>query len=183
MAPEHEDQRLLLQIAEGDPRAFRKLVDQHARPLVTYLTRLMNNQHEAEEVAQEVFVRVWQMADKYKPEYRASTWLHRIGHNLAIDQLRRRKGRAQFDEELDEASPSVRPSSLLEQKQRAVTLQAALDALPLRQKTAMVLKYEQDFSNPEIADVLGLSVDAVESLLSRAKRQLKDYIQSDGPDD
>jgi RNA polymerase sigma-70 factor (ECF subfamily) len=183
MAQDPEQHRLFLQIAEGDPQAFRKLVDQHARPLITYLTRLMNNQHEAEEVAQEVFVRIWQRSESYKPEFRVSTWLHRIGHNLAIDQLRRRKGTAQFDEEVDEAPSSQRPSTLLEQKQRAVSLQAALDALPLRQKTAMLLKYEQDFANPDIAGVLGLSVDAVESLLSRAKRQLKDQLTSEVPHD
>jgi RNA polymerase sigma-70 factor (ECF subfamily) len=171
-----EDHRLFLRIAEGDPQAFRKLVDQHARPLVTYLTRLMNNQHEAEEIAQEVFVRVWQHANDYRPEFRATTWLHRIGHNLAIDQLRRRRGTEEFDAERDPAPSSARPSALLEQKQQANSLQAALDTLPLRQKTAMLLKYEQDFSNPDIATVLGLSVDAVESLLSRAKRQLKDQL-------
>jgi RNA polymerase sigma-70 factor, ECF subfamily len=183
MAQDPEDHRLFLQIAEGDPQAFRKLVDQHARPLITYLTRLMNNQHEAEEVAQEVFVRVWQRAEDYKPGFRASTWLHRIGHNLAVDQLRRRKGTAELDVELNEAPASERPSTLLEQKQRTISMQAALDALPLRQKTAMLLKYEQDFSNPEIGKVLGLSVDAVESLLSRAKRQLKDHFTSEVPHD
>lgn len=174
-----EDHRLFLQIAEGDPRAFRRLVDQHAPPLVTYLTRLMNNQSEAEEIAQEVFVRVWQKADDYKPSFRASTWLHRIGHNLAIDQLRRRKHSAEIDTKIDAAPASEQPSTLVERKQRATSLQAALDALPLRQKTAMLLKYEQDFANPEIASVLGLSVDAVESLLSRAKRQLTDELTSE----
>src|SRR5688572_900477 len=103
MAPNLEDHRLFEQIAEGDPQAFRQLVDHHARPLITYLTRLMSNQHEAEEIAQEVFVRVWQRADDYKPSFRASTWLHRIGHNLAIDQLRRRRGVGPTDEEIDEA--------------------------------------------------------------------------------
>lgn len=168
-----EDHQLFLQIAAGDPRAFRHLVDRHAPALVTYLTRLLRNQAEAEEVAQEVFLRVWQRAREYQSSFRASTWLHRIGHNLAIDHLRRRKGNTELDDE-DEAAPqSLRPHALLEQKQQALSLQAALDTLPLRHRTAMVLKYEQDFPNPEIAKVLDLSVDAVESLLSRAKRQLK----------
>lgn len=178
MTSRSEDHRLFLQIAEGDPKAFRRLVDQHARPLVTYLTRLMNNQHEAEEIAQEVFVRVWQNADEFKSTFRASTWLHRIGHNLAVDQLRRRKGCTEFDAELDPAPISQQPLPLMEQKQRATSLHVVLDALPLRQKMAMLLKYEQDFSNPEIASVLNLSVDAVESLLSRAKRELKDQLTS-----
>lgn len=168
-----EDHLLFLQIAEGDPRAFRALVDKHGPPLLTYLTRLTKNQPEAEELAQEVFLRVWQRANDYQPSYRASTWLHRIGHNLAVDQLRKRKRLTEMDDDLDAAPPSERPSALLENKQRQLSLRAALDALPLRQRTAMVLKYEQDFPNPEIANVLDLSVEAVESLLNRAKRQLK----------
>ena len=171
-----EDHQLFLRIAEGDPRAFRSLVDQYAPPLVIYLTRLLRNQAEAEEVAQEVFLRVWQRAGEYQATFRASTWLHRIGHNLAIDQLRRRKGNSEIDDEHEAAPQSERPHALLEHKQQTLSLQAALDTLPLRQRTAMVLKYEQDFPNPEIAKVLDLSVDAVESLLARAKRQLKTHL-------
>lgn len=173
MTEVNEDHRLLSQIAAGDPRAFRRLVDEHSGPLVTYLTRLMQSQSEAEEVAQEVFVRVWQRASEYRSEFRASTWLHHIGHNLAIDQLRKRRGKVELDDEADAAPASERPHGLLEQKQEALSLQAALELLPLRQRTALVLKFEQDFPNPEIAKVLDLSVDAVESLIARAKRQLK----------
>lgn len=176
MTANPEDAELFKQIAAGDPRAFRRLVDRHAPPLVTYLTRLLRSQAEAEELAQEAFLRVWQRASDYQPSYRASTWLHRIGHNLAVDQLRRRKGYADVDDEQQEAPQSQRPHALLEHKQAALSLHAALDGLPLRQRTAMVLKYEQDFPNPDIAKVLDLSVDAVESLLARAKRQLKDYL-------
>lgn len=176
MTQPHEDHQLFQQVAAGDPRAFRRLVDQHAPPLVTYLTRLLRNQAEAEELAQDVFLRVWQRAGDYQASFRASTWIHRIGHNLAIDQLRRRKGNTEVDDDLQAAPPSERPHTLLENKQRALSLQAGLDALPLRQRTAMLLKYEQDFPNPEIAKVLDLSVDAVESLLARAKRQLKAHL-------
>lgn len=176
MTEPHEDHLLFLRIAEGDPRAFRQVVDQHGPPLVIYLTRLMKSQAEAEEVVQEVFLRVWQRASDYQSTYRASTWLHHIGHNLAIDQLRRRKGNTEVDDEQQAAPQSQRPHALLEHKQQTLSLQAALDALPLRQRTAMVLKYEQDFPNPEIAKVLDLSVDAVESLIARAKRQLKAHL-------
>lgn len=178
MSQTKEDHLLFLRIAEGDPRAFRQLVDQHSGPLVTYLTRLMKNQHEAEEIVQEVFVRIWQRSAEYRPAFRASTWLHQIGHNLAIDQLRRRRGSEEVDAERDAAPLSERPHVLLETKQRSLSLQEALDALPLRQKTAMLLKYEQDFDNPEIAGILELSVDAVESLIARAKRQLKTHLTS-----
>jgi RNA polymerase sigma-70 factor (ECF subfamily) len=176
MTQANTDHLLFQKIAEGDPRAFRQLVDNHSRPLVTYLTRLMKNQSEAEEVAQEVFVKVWQRAGDYRPSFRATTWLHHIAHNLAVDQMRRRRGNDAVDEEQEENPVSLRPHVLLESKQRALSLQEALDSLPLRQKTAMLLKYEQDFSNPEIASILNLTVDAVESLLARAKRDLKSYL-------
>jgi len=176
MTQANADHLLFQKIAEGDPRAFRQLVDSHSRPLVTYLTRLMKNQSEAEEVAQEVFVKVWQRAADYRPSFRASTWLHHIAHNLAVDQMRRRRGNDAVNEEQEANPASERPHVLLENKQRAQSLQEALDSLPLRQKTAMLLKYEQDFSNPEIASILNLTVDAVESLLARAKRELKSYL-------
>jgi RNA polymerase sigma-70 factor (ECF subfamily) len=167
------DQQRFERIAAGDQRSFRELVELHHRPLVTYVTRLMGNQSEAEEIVQEVFVRVWQRATDYRVGYRATTWLHRIGHNLAVDQLRRRRGNREVDEEEDFAPPSQRPHELLEHKQRTLSLREALDTLPLKQKTAMLLKYEQDFANPEIGKVLELSVEAVESLIARGKRQLK----------
>lgn len=170
------EQQLFKRIAEGDQRSFRELVDRHSKPLVTYVTRLMRNQSEAEEVVQEVFVRVWQRASDYRSGYRASTWLHQIAHNLAVDQIRRRRGNREVDDERELAPLSERPHDLLENKQRTLSLQEALDALPLRQKTAMLLKYEQDFDNPEIGKVLDLSVDAVESLIARAKRQLKSLL-------
>lgn len=178
MTRANSDHLLFQRIAEGDPRAFRELVDQQSRPLVTYLTRLMKSQSEAEEIAQETFVRVWQRSTEYSASFRASTWLHHIGHNLAVDQMRRRRGSDAVDEEREENPVSQRPQALLETKERALSLQDALDTLPLRQKTAMLLKYEQDFTNPEIAAILELSVDAVESLLARAKRDLKIHLSN-----
>lgn len=176
-----EDHRLFTKIAGGDPQAFRQLVDRHTRPIVTYLTRIMKNQFEAEEIAQEVFLRAWQRAGDYRPTARATTWLHRIAHNLAVDQLRKRHGADALDAEQNAAPLSERPSALLESKQQALSLAGALDALPLRQKTAMLLKYEQDLTNIEIGSVLEMSVDAVESLLARAKRELKSALGGGDP--
>lgn len=180
MTRTNADHLLFQRIAASDPRAFRELVDLHGRSLVTYLTRLTKNQAEAEEIAQEVFVRVWQHASEYRPQYRASTWLHQIAHNLAIDQHRKRRGFHDGEEDT-QAPQSERPLALLENKRQAQSLQDALEALPLRQKMAMLLKYEQDFSNPEIGAILELSVDAVESLLARAKRQLKEHLEEHTP--
>lgn len=75
-------------ISQGDARAYRQLVDQYLGVIVTYAFRLLKNQAEAEEVAQETFLRAWQNAASYKPQARVTTWLHRIAHNRAIDLLR-----------------------------------------------------------------------------------------------
>lgn len=170
---EREDRQLFAQIAKGDARAFRQLVDAHAGPLLTYVTRIMGNQAEAEEVVQEVFLKVWQKADSYNGSARATTWLHRIAHNLAIDSVRTRKGVRELDPEFDGAPGSERPAALLEQKQRVTSLAEALDKLPERQKQALLLRYEQNLRDSEIGEVLGLSVDATESLLARARKNVQ----------
>jgi RNA polymerase sigma-70 factor, ECF subfamily len=170
---ESEDRRIFSRIASGDPKAFRSLVDAHAGPLVTYATRILGNQAEAEEIVQEVFVRVWQKAETYHGGARATTWLHSIAHNLAIDALRKRRKSGDADMDLAEGPSSERPLDLLEQKRRATSLSEALGQVPERQKMALLLRYEQGLKDSEIADVLGLSVDASESLLARARRTLK----------
>lgn len=173
-------------ISQGDARAYRQLVDQYLGVIVTYAFRLLKNQAEAEEVAQETFLRAWQNAASYKPQARVTTWLHRIAHNRAIDLLRQQSTRgaaASLDEERDAAPASQNPGRLLERKHTAERVQTALDALPERQKIALVLSHEQGLSNPEIAEVLSLSVDAVESLLARGRRQLRQLLSppSGGP--
>jgi len=176
---QQDDRRLLSQIASGDAKAFRALVDAHAGRLVTYVTRILGNQSEAEEIVQEVLLRVWQKANDYTGQARATTWLHRMAHNLAIDSLRRRRGQGALDVEQEDGPPSERPYELLAQKQRASSLSDALSTLPERQRMALLLRHEQGLKDPEIAEVLELSVDAVESLLSRARKNLKQLLPED----
>jgi RNA polymerase sigma-70 factor, ECF subfamily len=173
---ETDDRRLLSQIASGDAKAFRLLVDAHAGPLLTYTTRILGNPSEAEEIVQEVLLRVWQKAEAYNGQARATTWLHRMAHNLAIDSVRKRRGQRPVDDELEDGPKSERPFELLAEKRRATSLGEALEALPERQKMALLLRHEQGLKDPEIAEVLELSVDAVESLLARARRTLKQLL-------
>jgi RNA polymerase sigma-70 factor, ECF subfamily len=149
-----EDRRTLSLIASGDSRAFRVLVDAHAGPLLTYVTRILKNQAESEEIVQEVFVRVWQKAETYNGSTRATTWLHSIAHNLAIDALRKRRPTGTLDVDKDGGPDSERPSNLLEQKERAESLDAALTQLPERQRMALHLRYEQGLKEAEVAEVL-----------------------------
>jgi RNA polymerase sigma-70 factor (ECF subfamily) len=142
MHPHLEDQALMQRIAQGDAAAFRILSQDHLQAIVTFAYRLLHNHAEAEDVAQETFLRAWTNAAKYKPEARVSTWLHTIARNLAIDRMRKRKTRGdniEIDNERDAAPLSGRPSQLLIQKQQALTVQEALLTLPERQRSVVLL--------------------------------------------
>lgn len=170
------DAELIARIARGDAAAFRELSDRYLPKILTYAARLSRNPTEAEDIAQETFLRAWQHAPDYKPKGRASTWLFAIAHNLAIDRMRRRRRRPEdfeVDDERDAAPYSRGPGQLLERKEKVLTVQQALDQLPERQREALVLSHEQGLSNPEIAQVLDTSVEAIESLLARARRGLR----------
>ncbi|HSC88393.1 MAG TPA: sigma-70 family RNA polymerase sigma factor [Polyangiaceae bacterium] len=171
------DPQLLQRVAQGDARAFRELSQQLLGPIVNYAYRILGNRAEAEDVAQETFLRAWQKADSYRPTARVSTWMFAIAHNLCIDGLRKRRGGTwELDDERDEAPSSNNPAELLERKARAQDVRQALDSLPERQKMAILLSHEQGLSNPEIAQVLDLGVEAVESLLSRGRRKLRESL-------
>jgi RNA polymerase sigma-70 factor (ECF subfamily) len=159
-------------VAEGDARAYRELVDAHLRAILAYTQRLLGSREEAEEVAQETFLRAWQHAETYRPESRVSTWLHTIAHNLSVDRLRKKRPLAASDT-LEDAPDSGRPPSvLLERKETVLAVQAALERLPERQRAALTLTHHQGLSHAEAAQVLGVGVDAVESLVARARRNL-----------
>lgn len=171
-------------IAQGDALAFRALSDAHLPAIFIFASRLLRNSAEAQDVAQETFVKVWLNARNYEPKARLSTWIHSIARNLAIDRLRKSKRRGEhyeLDEERETAPASDRPSQLLEKKLTAQAFNDALSLLPERQQSALLLRHEQGLSQSEIAAVLSCSVDAVESLLKRARQTLKDQLQSQNP--
>jgi RNA polymerase sigma-70 factor, ECF subfamily len=172
---EAADHVLMQRVARGDAQAFRQLSELYLGAIVTYAFRITSNHAEAEEIAQEVFLRAWQRAEEYEPRARVTTWLHRIAQNLAIDALRRRHGKSLPLDELAEDAPpaSNDPQALLERKRNAESVQDGLAALPPRQKMALLLSHEQGLSNPEIAEVLEVGVEAIESLLARGRRALR----------
>lgn len=174
MTADLDDVELMQRAAGGDAPAYRELSDRYLAQILRYTTRVLGDESEAEDVAQETFLRMWKQADRWQPNAKLTTWLHRIAHNLCIDHFR--KKRPDPSEGLDRHSAGDRPSGLLERKRLASEVQAALDALPERQRAAMVLSHYQGMSNPEAAEVLEVSVEAVESLLSRARRALRDEL-------
>jgi len=167
-----DDALLVLRVGEGDVAAYRELVKRYAAKLSRFAERSLRDGSEAEDVVQETFLRLWQRAGEYEPKARVTTWLHRITHNLAVDRLRARGRTLPLPEE-DEMPVSARQPTLLDEKRRVVALEAALAALPERQATAIVLVHLHGLTGAEAAEVLGVGVEAVESLLARGRRALK----------
>ena len=166
-ANDQSDEDLLDRYARGDAMAARVLMERLAPPVLRLARRLLNDPAAAEDVTQEAMLRLWQIA----PEWRPGTWLYRVAFNLATDRLRKRRGVALDSiDEPEHPAPAVLDALIGADRARALEL--ALDALPERQRTAVVLRHIEGLANPEIAEVLGVGVEAVESLIARGKRRL-----------
>jgi RNA polymerase sigma-70 factor, ECF subfamily len=170
-----EEVRWLELVAQGDQQAYRQLMNRHLRGVHAFAYRMLGSRAEAEEVSQECFLRLWKHAGRYVARAKPSTWLYRIAHNLAIDRLRRRREGSHPDA-LEEAAASERQSALVHDRQVARVVELALQDLPERQRAAIGLVHYQGLSNAEAAEVLGIGVRALESLLARARRQLKEQL-------
>lgn len=170
---EPSDEQLMERVCEHDEEAFACLLARHLNAVHGYLYRLTGSPADADDLSQDTFLRVWQKASTFKPgQVRLTTWLHRIAHNLCIDQFRRQ--RSAMDVELqDLADESADQVSAHADRESLAHLNAVLLALPEGQRSALVLCQIQGFSNLEAAEILGVSVRALESLLARARRRLK----------
>ena len=167
------DEELLSRVAGGDPAASRALVARKLPRLMSLAGRMLGDPAEAEDVAQEAFLRIWKQAPKWRPgEARFDTWLHRVALNLCYDRLRRRRELA-FAEPPDRPDEGPAPDRGLEASDTGRRVSAALQALPDRQREAIVLCHYQELGNIEAAAVMGVSVEALESLLGRGRRALR----------
>ncbi len=172
-----EDAALLSQVAVGDASACRLLSQRHLTRVVAFARRMLNDPMEAEDVVQEAFLKLWRIAPQWQSEARLDTWFYQVIHNLCMDRLR--KHRESLPGELPEICDD-RPTPL-EQRYReqvAQTVEKALATLPTRQKAAIVLVHYQEMSGQEAADILSISVDALESLLSRGRKRLRQQLSS-----
>lgn len=165
-----DDLELMRRIGDGDANAYRVVSDRHMQAILRYATRLLGERAEAEDVTQETFLRLWTTAATWQPNARVNTWMHRIAHNLCIDRIRRRRGDPTETEIVDDQH---QPSDLVMRRELATTVEQALSALPERQRAAVVLVHYQGMTNPEAADVIGVGVEALESLLSRGRTTLR----------
>ena len=172
------DADLVVWSAAGDRRAFDEIVARHGSYALRIAARLLGDSAAAEDVAQEAFVRAWTQARHFDPRRaRFTTWLYRIVVNLCIDY--RRKARPEpLPEDFDPVDPSIGADEALEGNERRAALAEALNGLPLRQRAAMTLVYDEGLSGAEAARVLGLSAKAVERLLARARAYLRDRLMN-----
>ncbi|MBP9952445.1 MAG: RNA polymerase sigma factor [Cypionkella sp.] len=169
------NEALMLLYAKGDAEAARLLTLRLLPQVLGYATRVLGNRTEAEDVAQEAMLRLWQVAPAWRQdEAKVSTWLYRVVANLCTDRLRQgRRRRADALDEVPELSdPSPGAERALMARDRMAALQAGLDSLPERQRQAVVLRHIEGLNNPEIAVILEIGVEAVESLTARGKRAL-----------
>lgn len=166
------DDALLAQYSQGDTAAARALTARLTPRIFGHAVRVLGDWAEAEDVAQDAMMRLWKVAPDWRMgEAKVSTWLYRVTANLCTDRLRRKRGVGlnEVDEPLD-PSPSV--TDQLQTRERMNALQAGLQTLPERQRQAMILRHIEGLANPEIAEILEISTEAVESLTARGKRAL-----------
>jgi RNA polymerase sigma-70 factor (ECF subfamily) len=158
--------------AAGDPAAVRFLVNRHSAGVLGLATRMLGDRSEAEDVTQETFLRAWKALPSWEPRAKLSTWLHRVALNLCYDRLRKRK--ESLPGELpDRADTRLTPHDAFDQAQRVKAIEGAIAALPDRQGAALTLCALQGHSQAEAAEILEISVEALESLLARARRTLR----------
>ena len=172
------DETLVAALARRDQRALAQLVQRHGGWAARFAERMTGNAQTAEDVVQNAFLRLWNSAERWEGRSRFTTWFYRVLHNLAVDELRRRRsGHEELDEALEDPAPA--PPDVLERDRRDARVRAALDRLPGRQRAALVLRHYEDCSQGEAAEILGISEGALESLLSRARAALREQLRGE----
>lgn len=170
---DQNDQQLLEHIGQGSKAAMSEFITRYYQRIVDFAFRHMSRKADAEDVAQEAFIRVWRKAQDWQDrEVPPSSWLYRITYNLCIDELRKRKPESDVDEHYD-LSGDDSPEGNVYQQQKDRLLAAAFRTLSEAQRTAITLCNYQGFSNREAAGVMDISVDALESLLARGRNKLR----------
>jgi RNA polymerase sigma-70 factor (ECF subfamily) len=167
------DALLLARFAVGDQSAARILTDRLLPGVMRQAWRILGDEAEAEDVAQDAMLRLWRQAGDWRAgEARISTWLYRVTHNLCIDRIRTRRPMSDIENVAEPHDPTPSVLERLANSEESRALARAILALPERQRQALVLRHFEGISNPEIGERLECSVEAVESLLARARRQL-----------
>jgi len=167
------DADLMRRVAGGDNAACRTIVTRYLPQVLTLARRMLRDAAEAEDVAQDAMLRLWQMAPRWREDAPVGAWLYRVAHNLAIDRIRRRRPTVDVDAVTALADPSPNPAERLAARERKAAVERAIAALPERQRTAITMVHTLEMGNIEAAAAMEISVEALESLLSRGRRALR----------
>jgi RNA polymerase sigma-70 factor (ECF subfamily) len=184
----NEESIWLEQARQGDKVAFGKLIEAYQGPVYNLAYRMLSNSGEAEEAAQEAFIRAFTRLDSYNPAHKFSTWLLSITSNYCIDQLRKRRAiLLSIDEPLpphpaQSADQEKRPESQLIMNEQQAMVQSLLESLAPDYRQTVVLRYWHDLSYEEIAEMMDTTVSAIKSRLFRARKQLADLALENGLD-
>jgi RNA polymerase sigma-70 factor (ECF subfamily) len=185
------DVRLMLRVRDGDEKAFRELVEKYQSRLVGILTHLISDRELAQDLAQDVFLRVYRARERYQPTAKFSTWLFTITHNVASNSLRKTSRRKEINlvsspsgslpvrplEMMAKDKSGLMPARQLLKSEMEKVMLAAIEQLGERQRIATMLSKFEGMSYLEIGETMGLTTQAVKSLLSRARNNLKDILR------
>lgn len=169
-------------IAAGDQAAFVRLIDRESPRLLRFSQGILGNLEEAEDVVQDTLITLWKNAARWTPEARIGTWLHTVSYNRAVDRLRRRRNFVDESALDDVADYGELPEARLVQDETQRSVRAAVARLPHRQRSAVLLFHFQDLPQREAARVMDISESAFESLLARARRQMRLWLSAEGGD-
>ncbi len=173
--------KIMADVAGGDLSAFNKLVELHHKPLISFIARYTGDKASAEDIAQEVFLRIFKAAKTYKPQAKFRTWLFTIATNLCLNEIRSSKSSPKFVDlsDLHESeypavvSAASSPQKAAENAEIEMVVRKAIGDLPENQRIAILLRQYHEFSYAEIGKIMGFTVPAVESLIQRARQSLK----------
>jgi RNA polymerase sigma-70 factor (ECF subfamily) len=181
-----EDIRLMQLVRGGDTAAFEELVQRHQALVIGTVGRMLGNNLDVEDIAQQVFVRVWKSARRYVPTAKFTTWLLKITRNLVFNELRRRKRHTLLPIEGEQNRETIQlkdehtqaPDAAVLESELQQAIDTAIAALPETQRLALILRRYKDLPYEEIGEVLGLSVPAVKSVLFRARTELRQRLSA-----
>lgn len=182
----NEEQTWLEQARQGDKTAFGKLIDAYQRPVYNLAYRMLNNSGEAEEAAQEAFIRAYTRLHTYNPQHKFSTWMLSITSNYCIDLIRKRRALLLSIDEPLPPHPALMsdkqkgPEAQIMQSEQQEMVQSLLQELPPDYRQAVVLRYWHELSYEEIANMMDTTVSAIKSRLFRARRQLAEIGVANG---
>jgi len=179
------DVGLMLRVKEGDNEAFELLVELHQSAVIGTVAKMLGGASEAEDIAQQVFIRIWKSAKRYQPQAKFTTWMFTITRNLVFNETRRRKRKPTVSVEKREEEShqqvedvhSTTPDQDVLHSELERAVDDAIQALPDKQRLAVVLRRYEEMPYDEIGRVLSMSVPAVKSLLFRARTQLKESLE------